>query len=118
MISQEGVMAFWKGNLASVLHRFPYSAINFSVYETVKATFKAVGYDESPEIRLICGAAGGGVACAAAYPLDLVRTRLSVDTSKVTGVTPGKSKILGIMREILKKRVCEACMRASSCPCQ
>jgi solute carrier family 25 phosphate transporter 23/24/25/41 len=103
VVSQEGVMAFWKGNLASVLHRFPYSAINFSVYESVKATFRRVGYDETPAIRLFCGAAGGGVACAAAYPLDLVRTRLSIDTGKVTSVSTGKSKIVGIIEGIVKK---------------
>lgn len=28
-----GIASFWKGNMTSVLHRFPYSAINFFVYE-------------------------------------------------------------------------------------
>lgn len=32
----EGIKAFWKGNLTSVIHRFPYSAINFSVYELLR----------------------------------------------------------------------------------
>ena len=32
----EGLKSFWKGNFTSVIHRFPYSAINFSVYETVR----------------------------------------------------------------------------------
>ena len=107
VVQEEGVMAFWKGNFASVLHRFPYSAINFSVYESVKAAFKSIGYDETPAIRLFCGAAGGGVACAAAYPLDLVRTRLSIDTGRETAVVKGRpmfnSKILGIVQGIVKE---------------
>ena len=30
---EEGLRAFWKGNLTSIIHRFPYSAINFSMFE-------------------------------------------------------------------------------------
>lgn len=33
---EEGLKAFWKGNLTSIIHRFPYSAINFSVYEILR----------------------------------------------------------------------------------
>jgi hypothetical protein len=29
-----GILSLWKGNLTSVIHRFPYSAINFYCYET------------------------------------------------------------------------------------
>ncbi len=33
---KDGVQSFWKGNLTQIAHRFPYSAINFSVYATLK----------------------------------------------------------------------------------
>jgi solute carrier family 25 phosphate transporter 23/24/25/41 len=33
IIERGGVSSLWKGNMTSVLHRFPYSAINFFVYE-------------------------------------------------------------------------------------
>lgn len=33
IIERGGFRALWKGNMTSVLHRFPYSAINFYVYE-------------------------------------------------------------------------------------
>jgi hypothetical protein len=33
IIERGGIKSFWKGNMTSVLHRFPYSAINFFVYE-------------------------------------------------------------------------------------
>jgi solute carrier family 25 (mitochondrial phosphate transporter), member 23/24/25/41 len=33
IIERGGIISLWKGNLTSVLHRFPYSAINFFVYE-------------------------------------------------------------------------------------
>lgn len=33
IIERGGIAALWRGNMTSVLHRFPYSAINFAVYE-------------------------------------------------------------------------------------
>jgi Mitochondrial carrier protein len=33
IIERGGILALWRGNMTSVLHRFPYSAINFYVYE-------------------------------------------------------------------------------------
>jgi solute carrier family 25 phosphate transporter 23/24/25/41 len=33
IIDRGGVFSLWRGNATSVLHRFPYSAINFYVYE-------------------------------------------------------------------------------------
>jgi solute carrier family 25 (mitochondrial phosphate transporter), member 23/24/25/41 len=33
IIERGGIISLWKGNMTSVLHRFPYSAINFYVYE-------------------------------------------------------------------------------------
>jgi hypothetical protein len=33
IIERGGIRSMWKGNMTSVLHRFPYSAINFYVYE-------------------------------------------------------------------------------------
>jgi len=43
IIERGGILSLWKGNLTSVIHRFPYSAINFYCYENsldllVKAT--------------------------------------------------------------------------------
>ncbi len=38
---QEGIMSFWKGNLTAVVHRFPYSAVNFAVYDFMKKSFRA-----------------------------------------------------------------------------
>uniref|UniRef100_A0A6U4JKN7 ADP,ATP carrier protein n=1 Tax=Phaeomonas parva TaxID=124430 RepID=A0A6U4JKN7_9STRA len=73
MVGREGFLSMWKGNATSVLHRFPYSAINFFLYEKFK---RALG-DESAWSRLAAGAAAGGIACTACYPLDLVRTRLT-----------------------------------------
>ena len=34
---------------------------------------------ETPFIRLICGGLAGAIACTACYPIELVKTRLTVD---------------------------------------
>ena len=89
VLKEEGFLSFWKGNLTSVIHRFPYSAINFTVYDRLRTTFRNLNYTESPFTRFICGATAGGTACFACYPLDLVRTRLTVIK------TPAGSSIYG-----------------------
>jgi solute carrier family 25 (mitochondrial phosphate transporter), member 23/24/25/41 len=89
VFKEEGFLSFWKGNLTSVIHRFPYSAINFTVYDRLRTSFRNLNYRESPFTRFICGASAGGTACFACYPLDLVRTRLTVLK------TPGNSSIYG-----------------------
>nr|ACF81095.1 unknown [Zea mays] len=33
---EEGIEAFWKGNLVTIVHRLPYSAISFYSYERYK----------------------------------------------------------------------------------
>lgn len=36
IVHEEGFRAFWKGNLVTVAHRLPYSAISFYAYEQYK----------------------------------------------------------------------------------
>ena len=76
IVREEGWLSLWKGNLTSVIHRFPYSAINFTAYDTITKIMKRQGIRETPTTRFSCGASAGGIACVACYPLDLVRTRL------------------------------------------
>ena len=92
IVGKEGVLSFWKGNMTSVVHRFPYSAINFHAYESVMRLLEdqtnkaqqAAGPSSSPSaqpttgmMRFAAGATAGGIATASCYPLDLVRTRLT-----------------------------------------
>jgi Mitochondrial carrier protein len=100
VLKEEGLLSFWKGNLTSVIHRFPYSAINFTVYDRLRTTFRNLNYTESPFTRFICGASAGGTACFACYPLDLVRTRLTVIKTPVGSSIYGSisSTMLSIIR--------------------
>ena len=79
VVTREGILAFWKGNGTSVIHRFPYSAMNFLAYETVKDTLsqRYPNLEHTAKVRFISGAMAGASATMLCYPLDLVRTRLA-----------------------------------------
>ncbi|GAX83991.1 hypothetical protein CEUSTIGMA_g11416.t1 [Chlamydomonas eustigma] len=79
VIQQEGWLSLWKGNLATLLHRLPYSAVNFSTFELVDKTLTG-HITSTPARRFMAGAAAGMSGCIAAYPLDLLRTRLAAQT--------------------------------------
>jgi hypothetical protein len=36
ILNEEGLKAFWKGNLVTIAHRLPYSSVNFYAYEHYK----------------------------------------------------------------------------------
>lgn len=36
IVNEEGFRAFWKGNLVTIAHRLPYTAVNFYAYEHYK----------------------------------------------------------------------------------
>lgn len=88
VVAQEGLRALWKGNGVTIIHRLPYSAANFWTYEQVNELWKRyLPPSSSPTSdltvvarRLVSGGVAGMTACALAYPLDLVRTRLAAQT--------------------------------------
>jgi hypothetical protein len=118
LVQREGFLSLWNGNLTSVIHRFPYSAINFASYEYAKS-YLGSGDDhhDSSYIRLTCGAISGATSCISCYPLDIVRTRLTVggstgsmqssgsSSSSLNGAAPKSSrgKILGLVLQIIER---------------
>ncbi|GMH30578.1 hypothetical protein Nepgr_032421 [Nepenthes gracilis] len=91
IINEEGVCAFWKGNLVTIAHRLPYSSVSFYSYEHYKNLLQSVsGLQSSSEnvgahifVRLVGGFLAGVTAASATYPLDLVRTRLAAQTNVI-----------------------------------
>lgn len=80
---EEGAMALFRGNGASVLRIVPYAAIHFTAYESYRkalvklATQASSSKPVSPLVDLLAGSAAGASAVMITYPLDLVRTRLA-----------------------------------------
>ncbi|XP_058215226.1 uncharacterized protein LOC131326455 isoform X1 [Rhododendron vialii] len=89
IVNEEGFRAFWKGNLVTIVHRLPYSAVNFYAYERYKSFLKSVPGLESHRgstsadvfAHFVGGGLAGITAASATYPLDLVRTRLAAQTN-------------------------------------
>ena len=71
VVRTDGVRGLWRGNLASCIHRFPYSGVTFLVHSHLKQTRDINDF--------AAGAIAGSVAAAVAYPLDLVKTRMATD---------------------------------------
>ncbi|DBB02363.1 hypothetical protein WJX82_004300 [Trebouxia sp. C0006] len=102
VIRQEGIHALWKGNGVTMLHRLPYSAVNFWAYEQFTQQWQqcfpsAANHSQDAVLRrLAAGGAAGMCACTLAYPLDLVRTRLAAQTTSTyyTGIWHALSTIV------------------------
>lgn len=111
IVATEGVTALWKGNGVTIIHRLPYSAVNFYAYEQIMNGLDEVmtrlHFDENGDPaegafkwglaqRLLAGGSAGCIACTLTYPLDLIRTRLAAQTTvrHYNGIADAFMKIL------------------------
>lgn len=78
----EGWRGLFKGHSATLLQKFPYSAINFLAYEQIRATIIPSKDKETPLRRLMSGSLAGCISIFFTYPLELVRVRLAIETNR------------------------------------
>ncbi|XP_034694970.1 mitochondrial substrate carrier family protein B-like [Vitis riparia] len=91
IVHEEGFRAFWKGNLVTIVHRLPYSSVNFYAYERYKSFLQSISGIESHKgnvsadmsVHFVSGGLAGITAASATYPLDLVRTRLAAQRNTI-----------------------------------
>eukprot|EP00980_Cylindrotheca_fusiformis_P002855 scaffold672_cov126-Cylindrotheca_fusiformis.AAC.56 len=101
IVQTEGLSALWKGNTATMIRVFPYSGIQFMVFDRCKtyllreqemryAQRKIVDpnaenpkWGLSPIESLFSGMLAGAVSVCVTYPLDLTRAQLAVLRRKV-----------------------------------
>jgi hypothetical protein len=92
----EGLAALWKGNTATMIRVFPYSGIQFMVFDRCKTYLlreqemryvnqrakdpnaQKPKWGLSPIESLSSGMLAGAVSVCATYPLDLTRAQLAV----------------------------------------
>lgn len=93
MWREEGWRGFMRGNGTNCIRIVPYSAVQFSSYTIYKAFFhKTSGTaDLGTAHRLSAGALAGITSVTVTYPMDIVRTRLSIQTASI--VTHSANKI-------------------------
>merc|ERR1712146_238052 len=91
--AEQGIGAFWRGNLTNCIRYFPTQAFNFMFKDKIKRLFPKYGKDQFG-MRVLTNVASGGLAGAGSlcivYPLDYARTRLASD------VGSGKREFSGL----------------------
>ena len=87
MWKHEGFYGFFKGNGVNVVRVAPFSAFEFFFYEFYKAQIFN-NETSSPLKKLICGGMTGITASTLTYPLDLIRTKLSIQVTNIDGTKP------------------------------
>lgn len=92
--AEQGIGAFWRGNLTNIIRYFPTQAFNFAFKDTIKALFPKVDKNKEFGKFFMINMASGGLAGAGSllivYPLDYARTRLASD------VGSGKQQFKGL----------------------
>lgn len=84
---EQGVLSYWRGNLANVIRYFPTQALNFAFKDVYKQVFLG-GVDKKTQFwryfagNLASGGAAGATSLCFVYPLDYARTRLGADVGK------------------------------------
>lgn len=111
MYKDEGWRGWFRGNTLNCIRIFPYSAIQFAVFENCKQYIllnNPRGSNELHDVeRMISASLAGIVSVAATYPLDLVRARISVRTASLKNLNKGKltqvPKVLDTIKEVYYK---------------
>ncbi len=96
IIREEGPTALWKGNTATMIRVFPYSGIQFMIYDRCKTFLlreQEILYARrraedpntpkptwglTPKESLLSGMVAGAISVVCTYPLDLTRAQLAV----------------------------------------
>jgi hypothetical protein len=81
-IELDGVRNMWRGNWANMLRLIPSRTAQAIVFAQTKQYVSNVGGgDVAAEMQyILAGGVAGVMSCAASFPLDLIRTRLSIQT--------------------------------------
>jgi solute carrier family 25 (adenine nucleotide translocator) protein 4/5/6/31 len=94
----EGVLPFWRGNLANCIRYFPTQALNFAFKDQIKAVFKQRkedGYAINFGKNIASGGTAGAMSLCFVYSLDYARTRLANDAK--SGKKGGERQFNGLI---------------------
>jgi solute carrier family 25 (mitochondrial S-adenosylmethionine transporter), member 26 len=80
-LKRDGFTGFYKGFGTTLLREIPFAFIQFPIYEHLKTS---LGNYYERDVRAheaaLCGSVGGAIAAAATTPLDVLKTRLMLNT--------------------------------------
>lgn len=85
IVSEEGILGLWKGNLAATLLYFNYGGIQFYTFSALEqySSDKKSFFNYIPmDLHVFtCGAIAGSMATFITFPFDLLRTRFAAQGS-------------------------------------
>jgi len=87
----EGIQGFWKGNLAGCCRLGPYSGLKFFLFDSLQTKFSQNGTPSNTQ-RAVFGAFAGMIATMTCYPMEVVRTRMilqSTSSREIHGIAHG-----------------------------
>ena len=79
VLKKEGISYLWKGNLTNCIRVFPQMSVNFAVFEKSK---EILNLKDKNKNNLFSGGIAGGISMISCYPLETIRSRLSLQTNK------------------------------------
>lgn len=104
VLKTEGVVPFWRGNMANVLRYFPTQALNFAFKDKIKQAFKpkkedsyAVNFGKN----IASGGAAGALSLCFVYSLDYARTRLANDAKGKGGAERQYNGLVDVYRKTM-----------------
>jgi len=103
-LKTEGVVPFWRGNLANVLRYFPTQALNFAFKDTIKGIFatpKSAPQWQKFATNIASGGFAGSLSLCFVYSLDFARTRLAND-AKGKGGERQYNGLIDVYKKTLK----------------
>merc|ERR1712083_733197 len=115
----EGILPFWRGNLANVLRYFPTQALNFAFKDTIKSIFKTP--KDAPQYmkfgtNILSGGFAGSLSLMFVYSLDYARTRLAND-AKGKGGERQFNGLIDVYRKTLKSDGIQGLYRGFTISC-
>ncbi|KAK9477297.1 mitochondrial carrier domain-containing protein [Lipomyces japonicus] len=99
--TEGGVVALYRGIVATVLGVAPYVGLNFAVYESMRDALADDQGNVSNYGRIASGAVAGAVAQTVTYPFDVLRRRFQVNAMKDLGFQ--YSSVFDALVKITKK---------------
>eukprot|EP00850_Spirogloea_muscicola_P020908 SM000230S07344 [mRNA] locus=s230:206462:210381:+ [translate_table: standard] len=82
VVGEAGWRGFFKGNLTNVLRSSPQKALDFFAFEAYKGFFRHFGSEHASLQIVASGALAGATSSLILYPLDVVRSRLTVQSAQ------------------------------------
>lgn len=81
---EEGVLAYWRGNLTNISRVVPTYALRFTFFDQFRK-LTSIGHNSPKPLplsrQMAAGALSGSVTMLCTFPLDLLRTRMSAEVT-------------------------------------